>query len=266
METARVSFYFVFVSFYARRLLAIALLSIPVYIIYKTVDNLLVVTITRWVFSIALVLWTTFFLENWKRRNASVNIEWGLNDFHEDTADDIRVQFVGETRYGFYCRGGFVPLEDLVEEREQQGEEGGMLRTHNGEPLHVPRNPWRDPREARNAQLTSFGVTAFFVVLVGSLTFLLLWFRNDIVGAFEERTSFASAVPGVLNAILITVFDSVWRVVSLWLTRRENHRTNQKFENSLIYKRFAFQFVSNCKCDETSFYSRLSGSRGLLWI
>lgn len=258
---ARVTFYFVFVSFYARTLLIIALLSIPVYITYRVLRSETVIAILRWVFSIGLVLWTTVFLELWKRRNANINIEWGLDDYKEDTADDTRVQYVGDIRQGFYCEGGFVSLADLVEATTEENvespvsvEEGKASSFKNTTPPDLPKNPYQDPKEARNARLQSLGVTAFFVVLVGSLTFLLLWFRNEVIDYFFDRTGhegLSNAVPGILNGILITVFDSIWRSVSLILTQRENHRTNQLFENSLVYKRFAFQFVSNCKSRAT---------------
>lgn len=252
-RVARVAFYFVFVNFYARRLLLIALLSIPIYVVYRVLRSVTVIAILRWVFSIGLVLWTTVFLETWKRRNAAVNLEWGLEDYKDDVADETRAQFVGDIRYGFYCEGGFVSLADLVdpdpnvplEDKVEEGLKPPSIR----KVANIPKNPYQDPRLSRNAKLQSFGVTLIFVLLVGSLTFLLLWFRNDIISYFKRRTgnsSFSNAIPGILNGLLITVFDSLWRTVSLVLTRRENHRTNQEFENSLVYKRFSFQFVSNC--------------------
>lgn len=260
---ARVGLYFAFVSFYARRLLVIAVLSIPVYIAFQLVRQKVVVAALRWVFAMGLVLWTTFFLEFWKRRNAMLILEWGLDDYKEDTADDTRPQFVGDLRFGFYCRGGFVSLTDLVEEdsplpssvdaeRLQSAADDDMERGHAPAPAPVevrdlPKNPYQDPVQARNLYLQSLGITAFFVLVIGSLTFLLLFFRNDIIDYFEGRgTKFANVIPGALNAVLITAFDPIWRVVSLALVRRENHRTNQRFENSLIYKRFAFQAISNC--------------------
>lgn len=196
------------------------------------------------------------FLETWKRRNANVNLEWGLDDYKDDTADDTRAQFMGDMRFGFYSQGGFVSLSDLVEDgtnvvRDMKSmEEGKGAVKRNPNVSTIPKNPYQDLREARMARLQSFGVTVLFVLMVGSLTFVLLWFRNEIVQYFDDSTgatTFANAVPGVLNGVLITVFDSIWRTVSLKLTRRENHRTNQEFENSLVYKRFSFQFVSNCK-------------------
>lgn len=77
---ARVALYFVFVSFYARNLLVIACLSVPAYAVYRILSSQLVaIAALRWVFAMSLVVWTTLFLERWKRRNALININWGLN-------------------------------------------------------------------------------------------------------------------------------------------------------------------------------------------
>lgn len=194
------------------------------------------------------------FLETWKRRSAKVNLEWGLDDYKDDVADDARVQYVGDMRLGFYCEGGFVPLGDLAENETKATrnittiEEG---KKNNGSHLtSIPKNPYGDPRMAQIARIQSFGVTVVFMILVGSLTFLLLWYRNNIIDYISDKTNnavLANAFPGVLNGVLITVFDSVWRPVSLTLTRRENHRTVQEYENSLVFKRFGFQAVSNCR-------------------
>lgn len=198
------------------------------------------------------MLWTTVLLETWKRHNADVNVEWGLDDYKEDVADNTRAQYVGEIRHGFYCEGGFVSLSDLVDSVARQNDQAETLETGGGtmDVSDLPKNLHQDPLAARNARLSSLAVTILFVVLVGSLTFLLLWWRNDIIKYFLTRTGhegFSNAIPGILNAILITIFDSAWQVVSAILTRKENHRTNQEYENSLVYKRFAFQFISNCK-------------------
>ena len=259
---SRVAFYFVFVSFYARHLLFIALVSIPVYTVYRVLQDDLLIIRLLWGYSFALVLWTTWFLESWKRRNALMNIKWGLNDYHQDSVDDIRAQYVVDMRVGFYCEGGFVPLADVIGETDNIDNNNANANAntnvaHNGSvhvPLNetddngnaipmvklsttdLPLNPCQDPRISRNAKFQSALFTYFFVVLVGSLTFFLLIHREGIITSFRQNdfNSFATFVPGLLYGLLITAFDPIWRSVSLSLTRRENHRTNQLFENSHV--------------------------------
>lgn len=325
-----------FLSFYGKNSLALSIVCIPAYIAYRVVVNVKWVCAVLWIFAACVVLWTTYFLENWKRQSASICQQWGHSNYKKETVDDTRAQFVGEMRVGFYCEGGFVPLGDLLEgavmddmhvidaasdvadaarrSRSRESGDGGneydiadttrkdqKIKPRRGKSTAVdsgrrsmnnidnlkdqrvaesdgkkmeqadenllmspgsaklkkketlravdlPRNPWEDPRVMRNARFQSCAVTTLFVLIMGGLTFILLWFRTEIsdyFGNMFNNDSFGRFMPGVLNGILITIFDPIWRSVSMNLTRRENHRTNQHFENSLIYKRFAFQFVSN---------------------
>lgn len=281
-ETAHVAFYFVFTSFYGRRLLAIALLSIPVYItisVFKPgAGTTKAKLILLWMFGVCLMVWCTYFLESWKRRSATICQRWGLSDYKADTIEQARAQFDGEMRLGFYCRGGFVPLENAVsafsnahiinmgesvaspttphEETSTDGEqneedvitpEKKEASIPNASTLNLPQSPWKDPGSLRNARFQSWCVTVLFSILMGGLTFLLLWYRMKIrkwaVGVIGATAG--NLLPGILNSVLITIFEPIWRKISLQLTRHENRRTNQHYLDSLIYKRFALQFLSN---------------------
>jgi Calcium-activated chloride channel len=111
---ARVGLYFAFVSFYARMLGGIGLLSVPVHYIVATSRSGDVVAWARFLFGIAIVYWACYFLILWQRRNAVINVMWGLADHKEDAENDIRPQFRGELRKGFFCKGGFVHLDDMA--------------------------------------------------------------------------------------------------------------------------------------------------------
>lgn len=112
----------------------------------------------------------------------------------------------------------------------------------------LPRNPWQDPREARNCLFLSIAVTSGCVAVVATFIFLILHFRENIVAAFTARLgneAVGNAVPGILNALVIAVSDPIWRLISVWLTRKENHLRTDDYMNSLVLKRFSFQFFSN---------------------
>lgn len=303
------AFYFVFTSFYGRRLLAIALLSIPVYITINVLKPGAGTTkaklILLWIFGVCLMIWCTYFLESWKRRSATICQRWGLSDYKADTIEQARAQFDGEMRLGFYCRGGFVPLEESCyadsafskgtkppKKQEAPGqcvadahiinmgesvtspitphEETCTDGEQNEEDVitpekkqtriipnaytycdsrkeDLPQSPWKDTGSLRNARFQSWCVTVLFAMLMGGLTFLLLWYRLKIrkwaVGVIGE--SAGNLLPGILNSVLITIFEPIWKQISLQLTRHENRRTNQHYLDSLIYKRFALQFLSN---------------------
>ena len=51
-------------------------------------------------------------------------------------------------------------------------------------------------------------------------------------------------MPAVINASLIVLFGIIYKYVTVWLVRAENHRYEQDFENSIAAKTFMFNFVN----------------------
>lgn len=278
---ARVTLYFAFLSFYARMLSGIAAFSLFAFIVIEYATSKTIIALMRFAFGMALIFWATYFIAYWQRRNAVLNIKWGLNDFYEDTENDIRPQFVGTRGTGFYCNGGFVSLEDLdpnipvripsTAQMQIVADEGvaldsdresddnitllGRVRQEDadfqldvvatGETFDdLPRYPHVSKQVFRQRIYRTATTTLFFALCMAGATFLLLFYKSSIVQAFGED-GFGVFIPGILNGLLISVADNVWKQVSMTLTRWENHRTNQSYENSLVRKRFAFQFVSS---------------------
>lgn len=111
----------------------------------------------------------------------------------------------------------------------------------------LPVHPYSS-RHARNRRvLASSLITLAFAVAVGIMSFGVLFFKrelNAVVGLDPD----SGTVIGVLTGALIVAADAWWRGVSTRLTKWENHYTNTQFGNSLLRKRFAFQFVSSKFC------------------
>ena len=49
----------------------------------------------------------------------------------------------------------------------------------------------------------------------------------------------------ILNAVQVSVLNDQYQSLAKWLNNRENHRTSTRFEDGLILKLFAFQFVNS---------------------
>lgn len=339
---ARVTLYVAFVSFTARYLRGIAALSLPVsaaMYVWRGNDGML--ALVRAFFGLAVVFWATYFLEYWKRRNAVLNVKWGLSDMASETDSEVRPQYQGEYRAGFWCAGGFVHLDDLEEEggrrradgKSDSEDDGGAAHRRDGRAgarselgldAGTGGGATRDDRAADAASAgdavlaspggvegvrrrrvspdskgapeksgdggvviggkedddlfrivavspgvtfpnlpefpldkgvskrraaTGIAATAFFTAVVWLATFILLYYRLEIIVALANGPYFVALVapysPGILTGLLISVSDALWRMASVSITRWENHRTNKSHNNSLILKRFAFQFVSN---------------------
>jgi len=52
-------------------------------------------------------------------------------------------------------------------------------------------------------------------------------------------------IASILNAVQIQIFNVIYHFAAVRLTESENHRTNTKFEDSMITKLFLFQFVNS---------------------
>src|SRR5690606_17396314 len=55
----------------------------------------------------------------------------------------------------------------------------------------------------------------------------------------------AATVASLANALQIQVMNYVYGEIAVYLTKQENHRTDTQYEDSLIAKLFAFQFVNS---------------------
>lgn len=289
---SRVTIYFAWLIFYARMLTGIALLSIPVYILLTRSDSLRVMDATRLLFGLALCFWATYWFEHWKRRNFILNVKWGLTSFNEDAQNTmVRPDFRGAETTGFYCPGGFVDLSDmrpsmaphlstnpLVETRLISSEIPGvpdqlrdvLVMGGGNDPDYrveapvtglvfddLPVHLSSDKSAFKLRLYVSAVVTLFFSLCVGVASFNILFYKAAIVDLFDTfgADHIANSVPGIATALLISISDPLWKKLSAKLTDWENHRTNQSYENSLIVKHFAFQFVSSTflSCSPFSF-------------
>ena len=83
--------------------------------------------------------------------------------------------------------------------------------------------------------LMVLGIVAGLIILKSSLANKLMFSGVD----------FGGPVCSVLNAIQILVFNFIYTKLAKWLTDLENHKTEDKYQDSLILKIFAFQFVNS---------------------
>ncbi|CAN8071527.1 unnamed protein product [Agarophyton chilense] len=278
---SRVTIYFAWLVFYARMLLGIALLSLPVYFIITKSQSAHYIDWARLLFGLALCFWATYWFEHWKRRNFVLNVKWGLTDFQEERENNqVRRKFRGIDQTGFYSRGGFVHLSDMhpsaSSSNHDQRIHTRLLKSDMpGVPdqlvdvvamggtrdpdfvleapvtglvfADLPVHPYRNKTTFKRRLYVSAAVTLFFSFCVAIASFSILFYKADIVHLFDTfgADHIANSVPGIATALLISISDPLWKTVSGKLTDWENHRTHQSYENSLIVKHFAFQFISN---------------------
>lgn len=264
---ARVALYLAFVSFYARFLRGVAALSVPVTaVLFLGRGNDVVVAAVRSFFGLAVVFWATYVLEFWKRRNAVLSVKWGMGNLRVEESSEVRPQYEGQVRSGFWCAGGFVDLQDLDAGREahasggeasgvtgmdadeaevsvdvdvggsghdsEEGEDRVLIGGDDDEMFKLeamptgvtfpdlPEFPVCGPKETRYRRLLGAATTFIFAVIVGGFTFLVLYFRLEMIAALLEipgLSLIAPLAPGVITGVLISVSDTIWRTFSVHL-------------------------------------------------
>lgn len=232
---AQATLYVAFLSFYSRFIRGIALLSAPVtFLLYVGSASPLLVAATRCLFGLAVVFWATYFVEYWKRRNAVLNVKWGLTDVPTVESHEVRPQYVGEFRSGFWSSGGFVDLRDLDAAdigRESQREVSSTAVADSTpvsdsaldlspdssrrvliggakddlfkiETLYtgatfsdLPEFPVCSPKEVRRRQMWGAAVTFLFAVIVWCFTFIILYYQHEMIEALSQYSSLASFAP-----------------------------------------------------------------------
>ncbi|XP_072040866.1 anoctamin-4-like isoform X2 [Amphiura filiformis] len=167
-------------------------------------------------FALVICLWGTIFQELWKRKAAKLAYEWDVDDY-EDTEPD-RPEF-----YGTKERPD--PVNDLPD--------------------------WYYPFYRQFLKFaTSFSILIFMVMLVIASALGVIVYRV-IVGLLLQNSSsveqilFTSLASSLLNTFSIMIFGKIYEYIAYKLTDWENHRTQSAYENALIIKLFAFQFVNS---------------------
>jgi len=259
-------------------LIGISAISIPVHLLeMKYTVNDPEERYIRLIFVIVLTFWSAYFVKLWKRRNAILNVKWGSMEAEKDSHAEIRPQYNGNPRQGFYSKGGFVDLSDLDASNPDNsnastdftsnGEKEtwipdritvkSLVRTfqkdldfelgslETGESLEdLPVFPFFEKKEQQRRVRIGWLMTALLSFIMINLTFLPTFYSRSITRRFSKY-SFDEAVPGVLTAILIFISEQCWHQIYPSLVKWENHRRHQSYLDSLIIKRFSLDFTLN---------------------
>lgn len=93
-------------------------------------------------------------------------------------------------------------------------------------------------KTAKIQNASALAVSVFVAFIVGIVA-AIYYFRSTLDDAY------ASIVASILNTIQISIFNILYSKFAVWRTEAENHRTETEFEDSLIIKTFAFQFINS---------------------
>eukprot|EP00042_Codosiga_hollandica_P018753 m.55709 g.55709 ORF g.55709 m.55709 type:complete len:749 (+) comp48907_c0_seq1:180-2426(+) len=164
-------------------------------------------------YAIIACIWSTMFLEAWKRKQVSLASQWDVCDFEEEERN--RPQFLGtELR------------KDPVR---------GTMQKHFPFTKRVKR------------YFFSYSSLVLMICLVVISVVSVITFRVAGAVVFKDVKNaafFFSIVPSILNAVSMKVLSYFYTKLAYRMTDYENHKTQTEYNDHLIIKLFAFQFVN----------------------
>lgn len=202
----RISLYFTFLGLYTKLLIIPTALGIITWIIQMARGGPDAKEAVPF-YSWSVILWNTLLLEAWKRKEITCAWLWGTIGFEKEEA--ARPDFQGVQRKN--------PVTGAPE-------------------LYYP--PER--RRMKSSMSALFVLLSILVVFSGVI--LVFAFRFFIV---ENVGAQLAGVTGVVNGIMIAVFNAIYTGIAIKLNDWENHKTDTEYDDSLIIKNFAFQFINN---------------------
>uniref|UniRef100_A0AAR2LEF3 Anoctamin n=1 Tax=Pygocentrus nattereri TaxID=42514 RepID=A0AAR2LEF3_PYGNA len=202
--------YFGFLEYFTFALVPMAFIGIPYYLFaWEDYDRYVL-------FAVFNLLWSTVFLEVWKRCSAQLAYRWGTLS---------RKKAFEEPRPGFHGVLGFNPV------------------TGREEPVY--------PNTKRQLRIYLVSVPFVLLCLYLSLHVMMIYFdmENWALSIYDEDPNFWTSVllfiPSIIYAVVIELMNLLYRYAAEFLTHWENHRLESSFQNHLVLKVLVFNFV-NC--------------------
>ncbi|XP_075248399.1 anoctamin-4-like isoform X2 [Convolutriloba macropyga] len=174
------------------------------------------------IYAILMALWSTMFLEFWKRKQNELQYEWDLFDF-EDTQETLRPEF-----------------EEMAQKKKNWLKQNPVTKAE--EPF-MPLS-FKLPRLVMSLSTVLFMILVVVAAIVG-----VIIYRVIILGILnqnwpDEASMVTSATAACLNLVAIMVFSFIYQILATKLTDLECPRTDLEYEDSYTLKMFLFQFVN----------------------
>lgn len=167
-------------------------------------------------YTLIICLWGTIFLEVWKRKNATLAYEWDVDTFEQNEPD--RPEF-----YGTKSKPDpIIP-----------GEETMFYPAYK-----------QFLKFAASASTLIFMMMLVFTSVVAVITYRVIM-SVRFCNTTTECLLLTTILSSVFNAVSILILGKIYEKLAVKLTDWENHRTQTRYDDALIIKLFAFQFVNN---------------------
>ncbi|XP_067948258.1 anoctamin-10-like isoform X2 [Watersipora subatra] len=162
------------------------------------------------------LIWSTAFLESWKRRANGLAYKWGTTD----------INIIEEARPEYYGKLAKNPITDKVE----------------------PRYPkWKTIMRMSFISLPivlfclAIGFAAMLAYFEGENATIAWYASIEEPGYYHDAVSF---VPTIVYSLAIIIMNQIFRPLAVRLNEWENHRLQSSFDYHLVIKLVLFWFIN----------------------
>ncbi|GFO42122.1 anoctamin [Plakobranchus ocellatus] len=173
-------------------------------------------------FAAFMALWSAFFHEMWKRKEAEIEYDWDVADYEEE--ETIRPEFEASVR-----RRRINPINKAEE----------PYLTFTSRVCRLTSSLWAV------VFMLCVVIAAVFAVIVYRTTVSALLYAVDQESVKERAATITSITAACINLVIIIILGRVYLIVARVLTNFELHRTLTEWEDSFTLKMFLFQFVNH---------------------
>jgi hypothetical protein len=211
-------------------------------------------------FAFFMALWGTFFLEFWKRYNAELAYRWSTTGLEQEAAE--RVEFrrgtAGMVRQGFYASNGrFVPYDDDLEPtgfcnnlcacgmsfNDDVDEDVDHTTKQRITQFAPPDVPYMDQGTRMNRICINWGVAFMFTISV--LAILMSFLVMRLIFQKMIDASMGAMLASTLQALVTVGLNVIYKEIAICMVDYENYRTDTEWEDAIVNKVFAFQFINS---------------------
>ncbi|KAL3867152.1 hypothetical protein ACJMK2_044375 [Sinanodonta woodiana] len=167
------------------------------------------------IFALLNMLWATLYTEHWKRKSSLLMYKWGTLDKKDELLVDPRPLYTGYL------------VKSVV--------------TGRLEPYYPA---WKRYLFCYFVSMPIIGLCLMVVFFTMLLIFEFQEWINALIKA-EDIPAFSHFLPKILLAVVIGIFDEIYKKIAAWLNYMENYRLEETYNNHLIIKLVMFQFVNS---------------------
>jgi anoctamin-10/anoctamin-7 len=167
-------------------------------------------------FALFIAIWSTVYLEYWKRTQCAKSYIWDTQGFEE--AEQARPEFYGVTK------------DEITGEDMRDPISGEVSLTYQPYKRYIKYGAG------------ACGIMVALLVVVFSVVGIMIY---KIVMRNTAGSEVAAYTPGIINAAVIGILNTLYGYLAKGLNDWENHRTQTDYDDQLIAKTFLFQFINS---------------------